>query len=107
MNQSKRERNSRWLGGLILLGMICSSLLHFGVRLTGIHQFDGIAGVMLGLYICSKPAENVLDMLLFGRYAPLRITNQWSYYLWWILNAITLFVGWVEIVAALIRFSGG
>ena len=43
-------------------------LLHYLHTLTGIPVLDGSMGVTLGLYICSHPAANAVDMLFFERY---------------------------------------
>ena len=65
MDHHPRGRNTAVLWALILLGIAYSSLLYYGRRLTGTDKVDGIIGVLLGLYICSHPAANVVDLLFF------------------------------------------
>jgi hypothetical protein len=65
---------------------------------VGISSVDGALGVVLGLYICSRPAANGIDLLFFER-GGLRIAfSGWSGLEWLMLNAIVMFAGWVVIV---------
>ena len=58
---------------------------------------DGIIGVLLGLYICSKPAANAVDLIFFRRGELRQLTSGWSGLGWLSLNLLVLFVGWVVI----------
>ncbi len=106
MKREKTVRSTSALIGLIGLGLVYSSLLHFGARLTGVHQVDGILGVMLGLFTSAQPAANVLDIILYGRYLPRRAHSLRARYAWWGLNGVVLLVGWWVIVNSLLRYSG-
>jgi hypothetical protein len=100
-----QPRNRNLLTSLILLGLFYSLLLHFQVRLTGVQQIDGIAGVLLGLFTCAQPAANVLNILLFGRYASPQKVSQRDRAIWCGLNAAVLLVGLIVIVSSLLRYS--
>jgi hypothetical protein len=60
---------------------------------------DGTLGVLLGLYICSHPAANGIDLIFVERGAFRRVTARWSGVSWLALNGLVLFVGWLVIVA--------
>jgi hypothetical protein len=64
---------------------------------------DGSLGVILGLYICSHPAANAVDMLFFERYNLRQISSEWSGVGWLALNALVLLAGWMVIFIGLTR----
>ena len=105
MEVKERWRKIRILFGLLLLGITYSILTKFHISLTGIHQWDGIAGVLIGLYICANPAANVLDVILFRRSMSLSSISGKSEFWFWILNSGVEFTGWLAIVNGLLRFS--
>ena len=55
---------------------------------------DGFLGGMLGLYICSHPARNAIDVLFADRFAFRRICSTWSGRRWLALNGLVLVAGW-------------
>lgn len=93
----------KWLGGLVVLGLAYNTWLHFRPTLTGLPLLDGGIGVLLGLYICSHPAANAVDML-FERGLLRRITSKWLGAGWLALNLLVLGVGWTVIVTGVMRF---
>ena len=52
--------------GLILLAIIVGGLFHFLHTFTGNDEVDGLFSVLLGLYICSKPATHIVDLMILG-----------------------------------------
>ena len=60
---------------------------------------DGTIGVLLGLYICSHPAANGIDLIFLERGAFRRAASRWSGVSWLALNGVVMFVGWLVIVA--------
>jgi hypothetical protein len=108
MNQQRKRRNTatRVLCALILLGLLYLGLVAFMPTLTGIPLLDGSIGVVLGLFICSRPAGNAVDMLFYERGAFRRLTSGWSGIGWLALNLFVLFVGWLVIVSGAMRFAG-
>lgn len=77
MTRHQYERNLLVLWGLVALALIYSYLLYFLPTLTGVRLLDGGIGVLLGLYICSHPAGNAVDMLFYGRGTLRRAISGW------------------------------
>ena len=103
MDQHQRRRNTRILWGMVFVAIVYTGLLHYLHTLTGIPLLDGSLGVTLGLYICSHPAANAVDMLFFERYNLRRISSEWSGVGWLALNTLVLLAGWVVIFIGLTR----
>lgn len=82
---------------LVLLGIAFSSVLYYQVTLTGADNLDGIIAVLFGLYICSHPAANMVDLLFFRRGGPLQFSSSRSVFLWLTLNILVLLIGWIVI----------
>lgn len=99
-------RKSLILVILIVMGLVYSSAITLRLPLTGSHQWDGILGVLYGLYACSYPAANMLDMFFFSRGARLQGLTPGAYRLFWGLNILVLLVGWYDIFTGLLRFTG-
>jgi hypothetical protein len=84
----------------VLLALIATAALYsswFAARhaVTGSPTFDGALSVVLGLYICSRPAGNAIDLLFYDR-GSFRF-SQWNSLRWLALNILTLFMGWLVI----------
>jgi hypothetical protein len=103
MDQHQHRRDTRTLWGMALLAIAYTGLLRYLHTLTGIPVLDGSLGVTLGLYICSHPAANTVDMLFFERYNLRQITSEWSGVGWLALNTLVLLVGWMVIFIGLTR----
>jgi hypothetical protein len=88
---------------MVLLAIAYAGLLRYLHTLTGIPVLDGSVGVALGLYICSHPAANAVDMLFFERYNLRQISSEWSGVGWLALNALVLLAGWMVIFVGLTR----
>ena len=106
MEQLRQGRNIKALWVLVLLGISCSSLLYYQIVPIGFNNVEGILGVLLGLYICSHPAANVVDMLFFGREGRSRFRTKRSAVLWWALNMLVFLIGWVSIFLGTTRLIG-
>jgi hypothetical protein len=104
MEQHRRERNIKMLWALILLGIAYSGVLRYQRTLTGLDEVDGIIGVLLGLYICSHPAANMVDMLFYRQGARHPFSSRRSTVLWLALNIVVLLIGWVVIFFGTTRF---
>jgi hypothetical protein len=104
MDQHRRGHNTKTLWALFLLGIAYSSLLYYQRTLTDMNNVDGIIGVLLGLYICSHPAANVVDMLFFRRNARGQFSSRQSAILWLALNMLVLLIGWIAIFVGTTRF---
>jgi len=104
MEQHRRGRNIKMLWALIVLGITYNGILHYQRTLTGMDEVDGIIGVLLGLYVCSHPAANVVDMLFFRQGARHPFSSRRSAVLWLALNILVLLIGWIVIFIGTTRF---
>ncbi len=107
MSHRRHSLNTGWLVGVIVLAAVYAGLLYFGGTLTGTARLDGIVGVVLGLFICSHPSANVVDVLIFGRILGRQGMSKRTYILWWVLNVVVLIVGFIVIVSGTTRFTSG
>ncbi len=107
MSHRRRNLNTGWLVGVIVLAIVYAALLYFGGTLTGTARLDGIVGVVLGLFICSHPSANVVDVLIFGRILGRQGMSKRTYILWWVLNAVVFVIGFIVIVSGTTRFTAG
>ena len=106
MDQNRSGRNIKTLWALVLIGIAYSSWLYYQRTLTGTNKVDGIIGVLLGLFICSHPVANLLDMFFFGRGTRRQFSSRWSAVLWLALNMIVFLLGWVVIFVGTTRLVG-
>jgi hypothetical protein len=106
MDQQRRGRNILVLWGLVLLAVTYGSLLHYRPTLTGQSMLDGMVGVILGLYICSHPAANAVDLLFLARGVLRQVSSEWSGIGWLALNLLVMLIGWLVIVDGATRFVG-
>jgi membrane protease YdiL (CAAX protease family) len=65
----------------------------------------GIGGILLGLFICSRPARNGIDVLMFERVSFRRVMRGASGLSWLLLNALVMLAGWLVIVIGALRLS--
>jgi hypothetical protein len=95
MDRRDYRRKSAFLLALIAAAALYS--LWFAARriVSGNPTFDGALSVVLGLYICSRPAGNAIDLLFYER-GSFRF-SQWNSLGWLALNILTLFMGWLVI----------
>jgi hypothetical protein len=75
--------------------------------MSGQYKVDGVVGVLTGLYICSFPAANGIDLIFAERGNIRRIFTRRSGFLWLSLNTVVMIVGWFVIVIGASRFTGG
>lgn len=68
-------------------------------------RWYGVAGMLLGLFICSKPARNGIDVLLFERVSLRRVMQGVPGLSWLLLNALVMLVGVFVIIAGALRMS--
>lgn len=106
MEQPRRGHNTKILWALVLLGIAFSSSLYYEFRLTGTDSVEGIIGVLLGLYICSHPAANLVDLLFFRGGDRRQFSSRGLAVLWLGLNVLVLLVGWLVIFIGTTRLIG-
>jgi hypothetical protein len=90
---------------MILLGIAYSSVLYSQHTIAGTNWGDGFIGVALGLYICSHPVANFLDMFFFNR-GTHKFSSKWSAFLWLELNILVFVLGWFVIFIGTTRLVG-
>jgi hypothetical protein len=90
---------------LVVLACVYLGWLSYLGTLTGWPTLDGILGVMLGLYICSHPAANAVNLLFFERQAWYELSSEWSGVAWLALNVLVLFCGWLVITLGAARLA--
>jgi hypothetical protein len=103
MMQREYTHNTKLLWGLVVLALAYGYLLYFLPALTGHHLLDGSIGVILGLYICSRPAAHAVDLLFFERGAFRRVTSNWYELGWVALNLVVLGLGCFVIISGVMR----
>lgn len=64
----------------------------------------GAGAVLFGLYVGSRPAANMIDVLMFDRYILRRKSTRLADALWLGLNLLTVVVAWLTIVEGTTRF---
>jgi hypothetical protein len=105
MKQHKLRRKVVILIALIVLAFIYTGWFAAQNTITGTARWDGVTGVMFGLYICSQPAANFLDLILFRS---LVFPNPPAHSVlasWLGFNLFVLLVGWLVIFEGMLRFS--
>jgi hypothetical protein len=106
MNQERRGLKIITLSILGVLGIAYSGLLSSQHTLTGMNNLDGIIGVVLGLYICSYPAANLVDMFFYRRGIRHQFSSKRSTLLWLTLNVMVLFIGGIVIFTGTTQLIG-
>jgi len=104
MDQYWRGRSPTVLLALMLPAIVYMALFTTFGTLTGTLLFDGVIGVVLGLYICSHPVANAID-LLFLDHGIMRHSAADAHGLaWYGLNLIVMCVGCFVVVIGLTLF---
>jgi hypothetical protein len=98
---NRHTRNTRALCASAAAAAAYSLLLATRPTLTGEPRLDAAIGVVLGLYTCSHPAANAIDVLFYSRGALAR--TSWRGLAWLSLNVIVILVGWLAIVGGVTR----
>jgi uncharacterized membrane protein HdeD (DUF308 family) len=91
---------------LIVIGIAYISLLYSRHALTGMNHLDGIIGVVLGLYICSHPAANLVDMFFYSRSIRNPFSSKRSALLRLALNVVVLLIGGIVIFTGTTQLIG-
>jgi len=106
VDQDHYRRKTMLLWVLILIAGVYSLWFNQRHRLTGNHTIDGAISVLLGLYICSRPAGNAIDLLFFERASFRNVIAQSSSIGWLALNILTLLMGWIVIYLGTAHLTG-
>ena len=106
MDRQRPGKKVMFLSVLVALGIAYGSLLYFQSTLTGTNNLDGIIGVVLGLYICSHPTANLIDMLFYRRGIWYQFSSKRSVFWWLALNVLVLLVSGIVIFIGTTRLIG-
>ncbi len=100
--ERERGRNYKTLSVVVGLALFYLAWMYAQHTITGLSRLDGTIGVLLGLFICSRPAANYLD-LLFARN---QSSSQRSLIWWLVLNGVVMFAGWVVLTIGAMNLIG-
>jgi hypothetical protein len=103
MDQYWRGRSPTFLFGMILLAVAYGWLVNYLGLTTGTVALDGSIGVGLGLYICSHPVSNAID-LLFHDHGNKRGSAGHHGQAWYGLNLLVKVAGWLVTTIGLTLF---
>jgi hypothetical protein len=104
MDQYWRGRNPAVLLALMVPAIAYGALLNELGTLTGVLLWDGVIGVALGLYICSHPVSNAIDLLFMDHGIMRHGVADTHGLAWYGLNLIVMCVGCLVIVIGMTRF---
>jgi hypothetical protein len=106
MNGPDYHWKTQSLFGLSLLAVLYAGWFFLLHAITGIRWLDGSLGVLLGLYICSRPAGNAVDLLFFQRHVLAQISTEWVGLAWLGLNLLVLCLGTAVIILGAVALVG-
>ncbi len=66
----------------------------------------GSIGIVLGLFICSRPASNLVDIVLFGRTVPWQTSSRRDDIIWLALNVVVMLAGCIVLFVGAVRLAG-
>ena len=101
---SDERRLTPLLAVLALAALYAGLVLTLG-GITGNPTWDGTAGVVIGLYVCSHPAGNAVDVIFYSRGRQMRWSHA-STVRWLLLNVLVVVAGWLVIVFGATRLVG-
>lgn len=101
--QHTRSLTRLWVvGGL---GIAYGAAFALRPELLGQPVLAGSLGVLLGLYICSNPAANAIDMLFYARSGRYVEQSRSSETIWLLVNGAVLIVGLIVVIIGATRFT--
>jgi hypothetical protein len=106
MRAKRRARNSGTLCLLALVGGLYGTAALARPSFTNNPTLEGALSILLGLYICSHPAANAVDLLFFQRDALQEAASEPSGLAWLALNVLVLLTGWLVIFVGATRLVG-
>lgn len=93
-SQLHRQYRLGVLSLLLALAAIYTVWVLWRGTITGRHSWDGVLGVLLGLYICSRPVGNALDILFSQDSGRWRDLFKRAGITWLVFNLLVLIAGW-------------
>src|SRR5436190_624066 len=86
----------------IVLALAYAAVFFALGSITNNGTLDGLIGGMLGLYICTYPARNMIDVLFANRFAARQIWSTGRGRRWVALNGLVLLAGSVVITLGMV-----
>jgi hypothetical protein len=74
-------------------------------EVTANDRLYGIAGMLLGLFVCARPARNGIDVLIFERHSLRRAMHGAKGLAWLGLNAIVMVAGCLVVIMGAMRMT--
>jgi hypothetical protein len=105
MTLERYRRNTPLLLALLVAAGGYLAWQYFAPTRGGGDTVDGSIGVLLGLFICARPAANGVDLFFFERGGLRRAFSGWAGLEWLALNLLVMFAGWIVIVVGAARFT--
>jgi len=103
--QRKMMRNTGLLGSMLVLAAVYIGWLSYFGQISASGRLDGTLGILLGLFISSHPAANILDMLLFMRPEVREsLLTSASGRVWLLFNLLCFLAAWAVIFSGTLRF---
>lgn len=105
MTYDPPKRNKTFLCFLVL---VAGTYLLWQVNwpwYSGNSRIDGAAGIILGLFICSRPAANGIDLFFSDRLAFRQLVSTTDGFTWFLLNGLVMLVGWLVISVGASRLT--
>ncbi len=103
MHKRRDYHKTGILWAMMALAILYMVLLYSLHTLTGTNVLDGSIGILLGLYICSHPAANAVDILFYERGAFHELSSEWSGLRWLALNMLVLLAGDALIIVGAVQ----
>jgi uncharacterized membrane protein len=99
----RRGGNTKALWASVVIGVAYLMLVDHLPTQAYSNLLRGSIGVILGLYICSHPAANVVNILFFNRGDLRQTSSRWSGLGWVVLNVSVVLLGWLVITSGMTR----
>ncbi len=103
MHKRRDIQKTGILWAMLVLAAVYIVLLYSLHTLTGTNVLDGSIGILLGLYICSHPAANAVDVLFYERGAFQQLSSEWAGLRWLALNMLVLLAGDALIIVGAVQ----
>jgi hypothetical protein len=107
MSPPNRKRNYSTLWALVVAALVFGVLFATKQPLIISNKVDGLIAVVFGLYICSHPAANFLDVLLYRRSSLYQPGTPRAELIWLGFNLLVIFIGWFVIFMGTTRLTAG
>ena len=105
MRQERHVRHYDVLVFLLVLDVLYIGILDYLETITGSTTSDGVIGVLLGLFTCSRPAANVFELFFYERVLLAQVSSGLSFAGWMLLNLIVFGCGWLVVFVGINRLA--